>query len=302
VSVAAYLRNASSTSAVGETKLLLNAGRGIKSSTLFDEQSSLSAIVPPSSPLAASIAPIGPERSRTFDVGVEQGFWRGRSRVRVSYFNNEFSDLIEFLGKNVLPRVGVPAEVAAATQFGATVNSKSYTAQGVETSVEVAFNRLEVLGSYTFLDAEVTESFTGGVLAPAFNPAFPDIAIGQFSPLVGARPFRRPKNAGSLVVSYVQGPAQIALSGSFVGKRDGSTFLDDPFFGYTMLLPNHNLEDSYQKVDLSGSYRLHRNFRWYMTIENVLDQDYEAAAGFPALPATVRTGITVGFGGADQTP
>ena len=61
--------------------------------------------------------------------------------------------------------------------------------------------------------------------------------------------------------------------------------------------------DSYQKVDVSGSYRIHRNLRWYLTLENVLNQEYQAASGFPALPATVRSGVTLTFGGpAGRTP
>jgi vitamin B12 transporter len=298
LSIAAYARNTSGNSNLGDTKLTFNAGKGIKAPDLFQEQSALSTFLPEGSPLGASVSRIGPERSRNFDVGVEQGFWRGRSRVRVSYFHNEFDDLIEFVSKSVLPRLGVPVAVANATDFGAYVNSSSFRAQGLETSGEVAFARVKVVASYTFLDAVVTASFSGGVLAPAINPAFPDIPIGQYGPLVGARPFRRPRNSGSLMMSYTQGPAAIAVSASFVGKRDGSTFLDDEFFGYSMLLPNHNLEDSYQKVDLSGSYRVHRHLRWYLTLENLLNQKYEASAGFPALPVTVRTGVTVVLGGA----
>jgi vitamin B12 transporter len=301
VSLAAYARNPSGNANVGDTKLTFNAGRGIKAPDLFQEQSALTAFLPEGSPLAASVPQIGPERSRSFDVGVEQGFWRGRSRVRLSYFNNEFNDLIEFISKAVLPQLGVPIDAANATDFGAYLNSSSFRAQGLETSVETAFGPVRVVGSYTFLDAEVTESVSGDILAAAENPAFPGILIGQYSPLVGARPFRRPKNSGSLMVSYAQGPAQMALSASFAGKRDGSTFLSDEFFGYSMLLPNHNLEDSYQKVDLSGGYRFHRNVRWYLTLENLMNQKYESAAGFPALPATVRTGVTVQFGGG-QTP
>jgi vitamin B12 transporter len=297
ISIAAYARNPSGNSNLGDTKLTFNAGKGIKAPDLFQEQSALSTFLPEGSPLGASVSRIGPERSRDFDVGVEQGFWRGRSRVRLSYFHNEFNNLIEFVSKNVLPRLGVPVDVANSTDSGAYVNSSSFRAQGLETSADVAFARVKVVASYTFLDAVVTESFSGGVLAPATNPAFPDIPIGQYGPLVGARPFRRPKNSGSLMVSYAQGPAAIALSASFAGKRDSSTFLDDEFFGYSMLLPNHNLEDSYQKVDLSGSYRVHRNLRWYVTLENLLNQKYEASAGFPALPATVRTGVTVVLGG-----
>ncbi len=51
-----------------------------------------------------------------------------------------------------------------------------------------------------------------------------------------------------------------------------------------MLLPNHDLTFGYQKIDLSGSYRIHPRVKWYATIENVLDQHYEPAFGFPSLP------------------
>jgi iron complex outermembrane receptor protein/vitamin B12 transporter len=297
VSVAVFAHNASGTSNVGESKLTFNAGKGIKSPSLFQEQSSLFAIIPAGSPLSGNVSPVGPERSRGFDAGIEQGFWRGRARARVAYFRNEFFDLLEFVDKNVLPQLGVPVDVANATQFGASVNSQSFDAQGVETSGEVAFARVKVVGSYTFLDAEVQESLGGGALSPAFNPAFPDVPIGAFSPLIGALPFRRPANSGTLMVSYTQGPAQVALSGHFVGKQDDSTFLTDEFFGNSLLLPNHNLDDSFQKVDLSGSYVFARRIRWYITLENLLNQKYQAAAGYPALPTTVRTGVTLQLGG-----
>ena len=297
VSVAVYARHPSSTSNLDDTKLVFNAGKGVKSPSLFQEQSSLFALIPATSPAAASVSPIGPERSRSFDVGIEQGLWRGRSRVRVSYFHDDFIDLIEFVSKSVLLQLGVPSSVANATSSGANVNSQSFRAQGLETSAEIAFQDVKVIGSYTFLDAVVTRSFSGGALQPAKNPAFPGIPIGAFSPLVGARPFRRPANSGSLTLLYARGPAQVGFTGHFVGKQDDSTFLSDAFFGNSLLLPNHDLDDSYQKIDVSGSYRLHRRLRWYLTLENLLNQKYEAAAGFPALPATVRTGVTVEFGG-----
>lgn len=297
VSIAVYLRNPSSTS-VGDTKVTFNAGKGIKAPSLFQEQSSLFVLIPASSPLAASVPPIGPERSQSFDAGIEQGLWRGRSRVRVSYFHNEFKDLIQFLSKNVLPQVGVPMAVANATAFGAYANASSFTAQGIETSAETVAGPVKITGSYTYLDAEVTKSLSGGALFPSINPAFPGIPIGAFEPLVGARPFRRPAHSGNLVVSYARGPAQVAVSAFFAGKADDSTFLSDPFFGDSMLLPNHNLDPSYQKVDLSASYRVHRLLRWYLSLENLLNEKYEAASGFPALPATVRTGVTIAVGAA----
>jgi vitamin B12 transporter len=303
LSVAAYLRNPSSSSDVGDTKLTFNAGKGIKAPGISQELSSLFRLVQPSQAAALGVDTIGPERARNLDVGIEQGLWQGQLRVRAAFFHNEFEDLIEFVSKSVLPQVGVPPGVAATTAFGAYVNSQSYRARGLETSADAMIGqRVRAAASYTYLDAVVTESFSGGALTPATNPAFPGIQIGQFSPLVGARPFRRPVHSGSLLVSYVQGPGQLSVAGYFSGKQDDSTFLSDGFFGNSLLLPNHNLDAAYQKIDLSGSYRIHPRLKWYASIENLGGEQYEAAAGFPALPRTLRTGVTVIVGGEPSRP
>jgi iron complex outermembrane receptor protein/vitamin B12 transporter len=185
--------------------------------------------------------------------------------------------------------------VAAATAFGAYINSASFDAQGIELSADAAVGaRLRFGASYTYLDAEVTEAFGRSA---AFNPAFPTIPIGAYSPLVGERPFRRPANSGTLFVGYTTGPIDVALSGYFAGRRDDSTFLSDGFFGNSLLLPNRGLDPAYQKIDVSASYRLHPRLRVYTTIDNIFNEDYAAAFGFPSLPATIRVGASVGVGG-----
>jgi vitamin B12 transporter len=189
----------------------------------------------------------------------------------------------------------VRPEVAAASAFGAYVNAQSNTSSGVELSAEAAVGPLKILGSYTYVDATVTESFSSSTLRPAINPAFPEIPIGQFSPLVGARPFRRPAHSGSVVASYTNRKAQAALAGYFVGRRDDSTFLTDPFFGFSMLLPNEDLDPAYQKFDLSGSYQLHPRVRALVMIENLFNATFAATAGFPSLPRAARIGVRVGF-------
>ena len=252
--------------------------------------------MPAATAASFGIQPVGPERSRSVDVGIEQGLARGHGRVQLTYFDNAFTDLIEYVNKGVLPQLGVPAAAAAASGFGAYVNSQSNTSSGVELSGEGQAGRIRVIGSYTYLDALVTKSF-GSALTPAINPAFPGIPIGQYSPLVGNRPFRRPANSGSLVVTYADRKAQVSLAGYFVGRRDDSTLLSDAFFGYSMLLPNQDMDPAYRKFDLSASYLIHPRLRWYVTAENVFDATFEAAAGFPALPRAVRTGFTVRVGG-----
>jgi len=293
VSLASYLRQPSSRG-IGDTKLVVNAGTGIKAPSVFQEQSSLLALVK-GTPAAAGVESIGPERSRSVDVGVEQGIGYGRIRARVAYFRNTFVDLIEFLSRTTLPRAGVPPEVVSATPFGAYVNSQSYRAHGVETSVEAAVaDTVRLTGSYTYLDAEVTKAFSASV---SFNPAFPGIPIGAFSPLVGERPFRRPTHSGSFSAIYTRPRGHVAATGYVSGAWDDSTFLTDQFFGSALLLPNRGLAAGYRKIDLSGGYRLHRRLEAYAILENVLDQDYESVFGFPALPLAARVGVRVAFGG-----
>jgi iron complex outermembrane receptor protein/vitamin B12 transporter len=297
ISVAAYLRRPMAAAPVGDTKLTFNAGKGIKEPSLVQELSSLYVLVPSAAATALGIEPVGPERSRSVDLGVEQGLADGRGRVRAAYFNNEFLDLLEYVSKGTLPQLGVPAAAAAAAGFGAYVNSQSNKSSGVELSGEGTIGRLRLLGSYTYLDAVVTKSFGSGARSPAINPAFPGIAIGQYSPLVGNRPFRRPANSGSVVLAYADRKTQVSIAGYFMGKRDDSTLLSDPFFGYSMLLPNQDMDAACQKFDISGSYRIHPRLRWYATIENAFDAAFEAVAGYPALPRTVRSGVTVRIGG-----
>src|SRR5258705_4186454 len=294
LSVATYLRNPSATSALGDTKITFNAGKGIKAPSGFQQENALFTLVQSTS-AAANASPLGPERSTSIDIGIEQGFWYGRARVRTAYFHNQYENLIEFLNRTQLTQAGVPASVAAATAFGAYLNSSSFRAQGVETSFDAAIGQyVRMNASYTYLGAVVTKAF--GAVA-AINPSIPGVPIGAFSPLVGQRPFRRPPQSGSVMITVMRGPGQVTFSGYFSGKRDDSTFLSDQFFGNSLLLPNRNLDPAYQKLDLSASYRVHARVSLYTSIENLLDQHYDASFGFPSLPRAARAGARLTVGG-----
>jgi iron complex outermembrane receptor protein/vitamin B12 transporter len=305
VSVATYLRRPSDHGILGDTKLTFNAGTGIKAPSISQQASSLFGLLSSVSPTLTStlaVSPIGPERSRSVDFGIEQGLWHQRARARVTAFDGHYDDLIEFLSKSALVLYGVPQTVAAATSFGAYVNSSSYRAHGLEISMDGKVGSHVILsGQYTYLDAVVTQSFASSALRPAINPAYPGVPIGAFAPLVGGRPFRRAPNTASVYAALVASRAQVSVTGNFVGRRDGSTFLSDAFGGNSLLLPNRDLAAAYQKVDVSGEYRLRRRIRLYATVENALNQHYEAEVGFPALPATIRTGVALTLGGARES-
>src|SRR5262249_41099140 len=150
-------------------------------------------------------------------------------------------------------------------------------------------------GEYTYTDGLVTKAFG----TPSFNPQFPTIPIGAFSPLVGARPFHIAPHSGSIALFYNHKKFNGSFTGYLVGRRDDSTFLFDGFFGNTMLLPNRNLDSAYQKLDLSASYAVRPSLALYTSIENLLSQRYDAAFGFPALPFTIRSGVRFTFGGVN---
>jgi iron complex outermembrane receptor protein/vitamin B12 transporter len=83
------------------------------------------------------------------------------------------------------------------------------------------------------------------------------------------------------------------LTGTLIGKRDDSDFLLDKDGGTTLLLPNRNLDASYQRVDATASYRVSRLLSVYSSFQNVLGQHYQEAFGYPALPFTFRSGIKI---------
>jgi iron complex outermembrane receptor protein/vitamin B12 transporter len=259
--------------------------------------------VPDGSELIAQfhVGQIGPENSRTYDGGVDQELWNGRARLGLTYFHNEFTNGIEFVPQSGLAELGVPHNLLPAVEFGAYVNSEAFRSMGLEFEAEYKINsRLFARGGYTYTDAVVQRSFSSDQgVGKSFNPAFNfgNIPIGAFSPLVGARPFRVAPHSGYFGLNYTRSKFSSSLTGTLVGRRDDSDFLSDPDFGPTMLLPNRNLDGSYERLDLSGGYQVTSRLTAYANIQNLLSEHYVQAFGFPALPFTFRSGIKVTFGG-----
>jgi len=309
VSLAYYLRRPTSNETVGDTKLTFNYSKGIKEPSIFDAGSSLFSVLstlPQGSGLISQfgISPLGPERSTGYDFGIAQAFWHGRARVTVDLFHNEFFNLIEFLESSALPWLGFPPKVvdavAASSEGGATVNSESYRARGAEVHAETDLGHGLLLGgNYTYLDPVVTQTLAS---TPIFNPTFPGIPIGAISPLVGNRPFRLAPNSGSLFINYSRRKFGVTVTGYLVSRSDDSTFLTDQFGGTSLLLPNRDLNGGYQKIDLSGRFKLNSAVALFASAENILNEHYTAAFGYPSLPFNIRAGIKIAIGGEGWTP
>jgi|HubBroStandDraft_2_1064218.scaffolds.fasta_scaffold02467_6 vitamin B12 transporter len=295
VSLGYYLRKTTNAGIFGETKLKFNFGKGIKEASTLEQAGALINILTPTLIQQYNVGPIGPERSRTFDFGVEQRLFNGRSLLSLTFFDNNFYNLIAFLNPGELVSIGVPPDVANNTPSdGAYVNATSQWTKGFEVEYKHDLGHgLLFQGEYTYLDGFVTKTFGD----PSYNPSFPTIAIGAFAPLQGARPFLRAPHSGSLALFYNHKKFTGALNASLVGRRDDSTFLTDPYYGNTMLLPNRNLAPAYQKVDLSIGYSLTHYAKIYTSIEDLLSQHYQPAFGYPAAPFEIRSGLAFTLGG-----
>ena len=70
VAVALFARRSLRGARWGDTKLVANAGAGIKAPSVFQQRNALAALVDPSRGL--QVPTVGPERGRDLDVGVEQ--------------------------------------------------------------------------------------------------------------------------------------------------------------------------------------------------------------------------------------
>jgi len=245
------------------------------------------------------VAPIGPQNSRTFDGGVDQLLLDGRSRVSLTLFHNEFTNGIEYIPQQGLIALGVPSAIADQAAYGATVNSQAYRAQGIEAEIESQVSRyLFIRAGYTYVDAQIQRSFTSDAIGPSFNPSLPTIPIGVYSPLIGARPFRIAPHTGYFEAGYRRNRLFAGLRGTLVGSRDDSDFLDfDGNFGQTLLLPNRNLDGAYQRLDLTASYQANRHVSIEGNIQNLLNEHYSEAFGYPSLPFMFRLGMKFTLGG-----
>jgi vitamin B12 transporter len=91
-----------------------------------------------------------PERSVSWDAGIEQRLWRDRVRLGATYFHTDFTDLIQFVPIPVFP-------------FSTAINVGKARSQGLEFTSEVdVLPNLVVSVNYTYTDT--TDLVTGNPL------------------------------------------------------------------------------------------------------------------------------------------
>jgi len=228
------------------TTLRASAGAGIKEPSFFHSFGV--------SFFALGNPDLKPERSRTFDAGIEQRLFAGRVRAEATAFHHDYRDQIAY-------------RVVDFTTFqGSFVNLGRTRARGVELALEAApTSSLWLSAAYTFLDGKILVS------TDEFDPV---VAVGR--PLL-----RRPKHQAAFGARFKRGRLGLGANLVAVGQR-----ADSDFAGLGLLV-----NDGYTRLDGRARVRLVRGLEAFVVGENLLDRRYEEILGYPALGRTLRGGL-----------
>jgi outer membrane cobalamin receptor len=240
----------------GATRLRASYGLGIKEPTFVQsfEQD----------PCAPGNPDLFPERSTTVDAGIEQMLASDRVKLSVTYFHNQFHDIISFAEGMKTPTC--PFGV------GMFFNTDKARAYGAISAFEAKVtNWFRVMGNYTYDDTKV-------LVAP--NVFDPTLAPGN-------RLLHRPLHSANLEMIARWRQINWLLAGTYVGRAT-----DSDFFGLGI-----TSNPSWVRWDMAATVPIHFGFSFTSRVENLFDRYYQDAVGYPALGRNFRLGMKYVWGG-----
>lgn len=239
------------------TTLRASAGMGIKEPSFFESYGE--------SFFARGNPDLDPERSTTFDLGLEQRLFASRLRAVVTCFHHDYRDQIAYT-------------VLDFTTFeGSYVNLAHTRAQGIEAALEARpLPGLALLGQYTFTDGEVLDSPSD------FDPVYAE----------GRALLRRPAHQASFSAQWSAGRIGAGATLVYVGERADSDFVglglaNDPGFR----------SPAYTRLDARLRVRVVDELEAYLVGENLTDAEYQEVLGYPAAGRSLRGGLRLRVGG-----
>jgi vitamin B12 transporter len=251
---------------LGDTRARVAYGRGIEEPTALESFDT--------DPCSLGNPNLRPQRSRTFNVGLDQYFASDRVRVSGTYFANDFRDLI----------IPVPG-AQSGCPFGSIVflNTDHARARGVNLSSTARMTRwLSLNGNYSNDNARVLQTS---------NPSgFPG---------PGDHLLRRPVNSGNIWLAAAYRRFQFNVNTYITGARTDSDF-DSAFVGGQCVIgsgPCLTRNPGYARFDIATIYDLPRGVSFYGRVTNLLDKQYQETIGFPALGRDYRLGLNYRFSG-----
>lgn len=197
-----------------------------------------------------------PEKSKSFDVGLDQSLFNDRLQLSAGYFWNRFGNLIQFT--DTLPCPFPPLFPGFPTSCPQNVASAK--TQGWEAGAKVKLMKgLEARGQYTYT---LTRDLTTTRRLP-----------------------RWPVDQASVGVSYQPiEPVLVNVDYRFVGARNNNDLNS----------PNQKL-DSFNVVNVSATYDVTKQMQIFGRIDNVFNEEYEEFLFFGTPIRSVFGGVKISY-------
>lgn len=209
---------------------------------------------------------LDPERSLSWELGVERTFWSGDVVVAATWFHQDFRNLIQYDG-NVAPGAANYRNVAEASSRGLELEASVRPAPGTTLSA-----------SYTWLRTRVEDA--GVSTGPSFA--------------AGKSLLRRPGHGLRLDGrTRVAGRLSIGVAVQYVGERDDVDFR--PFPEVRTTLEAYTLVDADLMVELLRAGPGRPGLSGLFRADNLFDADYHTVVGFPGRGRLLQAGVRAGF-------
>jgi len=251
------LREAPSAESLGATRFHGSFGTGIRAPNGFD--------------LAFTNNPLlKPEKSISFDAGVEQRFLSDRAIFDVTYFYNRYKDQIVVLGGSLTNLSTFTSDNLA--------NSR---AQGLETSLRLRpLRSLDVSAEYTWLGTSILALDGSTLVQTPFR-------VGQ--PLL-----RRPRSSAAYNITWHHRRLTLNTNAYI---RGGTLDVEpnDATFACQLGAPCLFHNPGYVLANAGFSYQLPRGLEIHGKLNNFANQKYEDVFGFPSLRLNFLAGIRYQF-------
>ena len=242
----------------GATRLRASFGLGIKEPTFIQSFED--------DPCFPGNPNLRPERSTTVDAGVEQLLTHDRLKFSLTYFHNDFRDIVSF-SPDFTPAPGCPFGT------GTFFNTDKARAFGANSSLEAAVTKwLRIVGTYTYDDTRVLVAPNAIFIDPTLEP--------------GHKLLHRPLHAANLAVNARIRHMNWNFAGTYVGRAQDSDFLG---LGITS-------NPSWVRWDMATILPLRYGLSATAHLENLFDRHYSYAVGYPALGFNYRIGLKYVWG------
>ena len=199
---------------------------------------------------------LAPEKSKGFDIGLEQSILQGKARIGATYFNEKLEDEIGV--------ITVDFVTFASTPINQEGKSKR---EGVELELSAAFtDDLTLTANYTYTDSTQPE--------------------GEED----VREIRRPKHQAAINFNHAfyEGRGNVNLNFSYTSSQTDVDFTSFP--SETVKL------DAYTLVNVTGEYALTPWLTLFARAENLFDEKQQDVAGYQSPGRGFYGGFRIGTG------